>query len=242
MFFLIYIIVFSRTSSYPTIPFKKQNENNVKVGDKHEDYYRAILEHSIAVQSNSGKKILLTARKEVCALWPTKLLEYWYKDSYSWSALCISALDYFSIKPDVPNKSHAASCPYEFCLTAPCLHIHYIALYLLQTLWLSFMCCPFNLLTSKAAAACEGVFCSMREEFVNNNDTLIITNWLLILLWLFYLVIGIGWTCSINVHMCSPSEHTHLYAAFTEVSQKYVLPSSCLGKWTRAFSYHIFAT
>lgn len=77
-----------------------------------------------------------------------------------------------------------------------------------------FMCCLINCLTSKAAAVYKGIY-SMREEPVNNNDTLIIINWLLIWLWWFCLVISIGWTCSIDGSMCSPSEH--LYAAFTKV-------------------------
>lgn len=64
MFFLIYIIVFFCTISYSTISFKKQHANNVKVRDKCEDYYKAVLEHSVAVQVNSDKKILLTARKK----------------------------------------------------------------------------------------------------------------------------------------------------------------------------------
>lgn len=36
----------------------------MKVRDKCEDYYKAVLEHSVAVQVNSDKKILLTARKK----------------------------------------------------------------------------------------------------------------------------------------------------------------------------------
>lgn len=93
------------------------------------------------------------------------------------------------------------------------------------------MCWPFSCLTSKAAVICQGIFCSMREESVNNDTLNISTKWVLILPWWFCLVINIGWISSIDVSMCSSSELLmYLYASCTELCQKYIFVFSLLGK------------
>lgn len=134
-------------------------------------------------------------RKEVWDLWPSKLFKYWYKDLYFWWVSC--TLDYFSINTGVLSKSHIASCPHQFYLTASALCIHYITPIFITEFY-STLCAALSIVW----LLIDGMFCCMREEFVNNINILIISNCWFCSKWL-QLAVNVSWACSVDISMCS---------------------------------------